>query len=135
MSDILSSSRSISMPNNSHLVNGQCHVLFTHLQEMICDLSNRVNIVINDQQRIDNELRRSRTLLQVIDQNFFSLKASFEDSVGRARGLKNIQDMLAQEIWSLKQAVHDTLSASCDGTYIWKITGVREKIGIYYRFA
>ncbi len=119
MSDSLTSSRSIDMTNNSNL------------QDMIRVISNRVNVVSNDQQRLDAEVRHSQNSLQTVTENLFLMKESCEDIASRARGLKNTEDLLAQQIWSLKQVVHNALSTSFDGTYIWKITGVREKLGMH----
>jgi hypothetical protein len=119
MSDIFSASRSISVPDNSNVINNRYHFLFTHLQEMIDTISSRVNIVFNNQQRLNTEIQCSQTLLQVVNQNLLSLKASFENIVSCAHRSKDIEDLLAEEISLLKQAVHDALFTSFDGTYIW----------------
>ncbi len=118
------------MPNNSNVNNNQDQFLLKHLQEVIHVLSNRVNIVSNDQQRIDNEIRHSRNSLEVVNQNLFSLQTSSDDLVSRIRGMEIERNLVAQEIWSLKQAVQDA-STSVNGTYIWKITGVAEKISMH----
>jgi hypothetical protein len=129
MSDSLTHSRSIDLPNNSYIINDPYHILVTHLPDMIRAISNRVNIVSKDQQRLDIEVRHSQNLLHIVNQNLLLIKESSQDIVSRAHGLKNIEDLLAQQIRPLEQAVHDPLFTSFDGTYIWKITGVREKLG------
>ncbi len=131
MSDSLISSRSLYMSNNSNVLNDPYHVLLTHFQDMIRIISDRVNIVSNHQQRLDVEFRHSQNSLQIATENWPSIKESFEDIFSRACGLKIIEDLLAQQIWSLKQSVRDVLFTPFDGTYIWKITSVREKLGMH----
>jgi hypothetical protein len=117
--------------NNSNAIDNQRRMLLTHFQEMIGIFSNRVKDISNDQQRIGMEFRRIQTSYQAADQNFSSIKTSHEDLVSRTIGMTLTQDLLTQQIWSLKQDAHNALSTSHDGKYIWKITGVRDKIGIY----
>jgi hypothetical protein len=118
-------------PNNSNAIDNRHQMLLTHFQEMIGIFSNRVNDISNDQQRIGTEIRRIQASYQAADQNFSLIKTSHEDLVIRTIGMKLTQDLLTQQIWSLERAAHNALSTSHDGTYIWKITGVRDKIGIY----
>jgi DNA anti-recombination protein RmuC len=131
MSDIPSPSCSIYTPSNSNVINNGYHALLTHFQDMIRVISDRAKIVYNDQQRLDGEVRHSQASLQIVTKNLLLIKESFEDIVSRDRGLKTIEDLRAQQIWSLKQDVADALSTSYDGKYIWKITGVREKLGMH----
>lgn len=131
MSDILSASHSVYMPNNSNKINSHGHILLEHLQEVTGILSNRVNTIRNDQQRLDTELRRSQASIQVINQIAFSVNRMLEDITSCAAGLKISQDLSAQQIWSVKQNIGNALSTLHNGTYIWKITQVQEKIGTY----
>ncbi|CAF4257977.1 unnamed protein product, partial [Rotaria sordida] len=94
-------------------------------------LSNHVNILINNQQSNPNVIRDSHTLLQTHARNFSSLKVSSETNIGLANALKINYDLLAQELWSIKRIVDDPIPTSYCGRYIWKITNVQERIGIY----
>lgn len=119
------------MPNISNAIEAQYQILYTHFQEMIVILSNYVNDVYNEQQQIDTKFQRLQVSLQDADKNFLSIKASHENIRSCASGMKLTQDLLAGEIWSLKQAADNALSTSYDGTFIWKIPGVRDKIGMH----
>jgi hypothetical protein len=118
------------MSNNSNVINDQHHMFYIQFQEMICSLSDGVNSLTNDQQRIDKEAHRSQTLLHKLAQSLLSLKSSFEEIVSYANALKIMQDFFAQEIWSLKSVINSLLPRPVDGTYIWKVTNVESKIGM-----
>jgi len=122
---------STTIVNNGNMLNGPDHILLTRFPDMIRIISDLVNIVSNHQQRLDAEFRHIQNSLQIATENLRLIKESFEDFVSRVRGLKIIEDLLGQQIWSLKQAVHDALFTSFDGTYIWKITSVHEKLGMH----
>lgn len=94
-------------------------------------LSNRVNILNNIQQRIRGKMCSSQNVLQIASKELSSLSSSLEDCVNFTYGIKVNIDFLHQEIRLLEQNVDDRLLASFDGTFLWKITKVAEKIGIY----
>ncbi|CAF1228796.1 unnamed protein product [Rotaria sordida] len=131
MSDIFSSSCSIFLPQNSSMINDQHCIRLSQIQEIIRSLSNHLNILTNDQQSTHNVIRDSHTLLQIHARNFSSLKVSSETNIGLANALKINYDLLAQELWSIKRIVDDPIPTSYCGRYIWKITNVQERIGIY----
>ena len=122
------------MSDSNSLINEQYRVSSSHVQELINNLSKYVNIAVNDSQRNENEIDRFQTLLENLNQKFFSLQQSSIDMTTRACEMKIIEDLFTPEVLSLKQTVHDTISSSSDGTHIWKITNVREKIGMYEPF-
>jgi hypothetical protein len=53
------------------------------------------------------------------------------DHLQEMNRLKIIREIPAQEIGSLQQLLNHALPTSFDGTYLWKITELREKIGMY----
>ena len=122
------------MSDSNSLINEKYRASSSHVQELINDLSKYVNIAVSDSQRNENEIDRLQTLLENLNQKFFSLQQSSIDMTSRTCEMKIIEDLFTSEVSSLKQTVHDTISSSSDGTHIWKITNVREKIGMYEPF-
>ncbi|CAF1200895.1 unnamed protein product [Rotaria sordida] len=72
---------------------------------------------INNQQQSHNIIRHNHRLLETID-------------VVLSPDLKISYDLLAQELWPMKQASDNALRTSDCGTYRWKISDVQKKIGI-----
>jgi predicted nucleic acid-binding Zn-ribbon protein len=128
----LSSSRSIHTARRSRTIGTQIQILYNHLQEMVDILSNRINDILNEQQRLDKEFKR---LEAAAKQNLLSIKRSSEDIVNQINETRLWYELRSQEIWSLKQTIHDALLTSYDGTFIWKLTGVEDKIGMHQYFS
>ncbi|CAF4791113.1 unnamed protein product, partial [Rotaria sp. Silwood1] len=118
----------IFLPHNSNTINDQHYIGLGQIQEIICSLSNHLNILINNQQQIHTVNHHSHTLLQTLAHNCSSLKASCETNATLANDLKINYDLLTQEVWSIKQILDDALPTSYCGRYIWKISNVQEKI-------
>ncbi|CAF1098463.1 unnamed protein product [Adineta steineri] len=78
-------------------------------------------------QHVNNEPLRVQ--LQILTENIPQLKQSIEDSHRFLAGYKMNQDILSQDASSLKEKINDLQNVSYDGTFIWKITNVKEKIG------
>ncbi len=86
----------------------------------------------NDQQRIRGELCSAQRLLQVVSKELSSFRSSAEDNISIVNGMTIINDFSHQEILSLKQMEENRMVTSFDGTFLWKITCVEEKIGKCY---
>jgi len=112
--------------------NNQRQNPLSQIRNDITILSNNVNMLNNDQQRIRGELCCDQRLLRVISKELSSLKSSAEDHVSIVNGMTIINDFSRQEIWSLKQMMENRMATSFDGTFLWKITCAEEKIGMYY---
>jgi hypothetical protein len=54
---------------------------------------------------------------------------SVEESQSFLQGVKHNQDILNQDVISLKEKIDDMRYVSYDGTLVWKITNFREKMG------
>jgi hypothetical protein len=116
------------MPTN----NDQRQNSFSEMQHQINILSHAVNLLNNDQQRIRDEFCSSQNRLQTISQQMVSLKSSSQHNVSIANGIEITINLMGQEISSLKQMVTDSVTITVDDTFLWKITSVAEKIGMYF---
>ncbi len=100
-------------------------------QDKIAIVSNNLNKLKNDQKRLSDLLSRNQSSLQVLAQNLSSCKISSEEHSSLINGIKMNEDFYRQEVWSLKQKIEEQRLTSCDGTLIWKIPCLDEKIGSY----
>jgi len=104
----------------------------SNIQNEMTILSSNVNMLNNDQQRIRGELCSNQCSLRIVSEELSLVRSSSEDNVSFANGMTIINDFLLQEIWSLKQMVENNILTSFDGTFLWKITCAKEKIGMYF---
>jgi hypothetical protein len=51
-----------------------------------------------------------------------------EESHSFLQGVKHNQDILNQDLASLKEKINDMQYVSYDGTFVWKITNFKEKM-------
>ncbi|CAF4231106.1 unnamed protein product, partial [Adineta steineri] len=77
-------------------------------------------------QHVNNE--SLRVLLQTLTENVSQVKQSIEETTTFLNGVKQNQDILRQDTSSLKEKINDGQNVSYDGTFIWKITNVKEKM-------
>ena len=66
--------------------------------------------------------------METSTQELTSLKLSIQEQSAFLDGIKPNQEILQQEVASLKQKVDDAQYVSYDGTLIWKITSFQEKM-------
>ncbi|CAF0993543.1 unnamed protein product [Adineta steineri] len=106
--------------------------VIAHLQEVhefVNILSNGIETLNDDNQHFNNESPRVQIQLQTLAENILQVKQSIEESHSFLQGLKQNQDILGQDASSLKEKINDLQNVSYDGTFIWKITNVKEKMG------
>ncbi|CAF3641287.1 unnamed protein product [Adineta steineri] len=102
-----------------------------HLQEVhevVNVLSNGLETLNDDNQHFNNELLRVQIQLQTLTENIRQVKQSIEESHSFLEGFKLNQDILGQDVSSLKEKINDLQNVSYDGTFIWKIINVKEKM-------
>ena len=63
-----------------------------------------------------------------IEEQSSTMKLSAEESQSFLPGFKYNQDVLQQEVMSLKESVDDMKYVSYDGIFIWKISNFKEKM-------
>ncbi len=67
--------------------------------------------------------------LETVMKDVNSLKSSIEEQNICCHRMISNQEMLKRDIESISQTLESTRDISCDGTMVWKITNVREKLG------
>jgi chromosome segregation ATPase len=105
------------------------------VNETIDILSGGVETLNEDIQRLKSEIFHRRNELQPVTQEFPILNKSIEEQNASIDGIKYNQDVLEQDIPSIKQKINDMRSTSHDGTFIWQISCVQEKIGQQLRYS
>jgi predicted nucleic acid-binding Zn-ribbon protein len=98
------------------------------IYETISILASGIQALNDDIQRISNDSIRLKTSIESLTQDFASVKLSIQEQSAFLDGIKPNQEILQQDVASLKQTVDDMLYVSYDGTLIWKIPNFREKM-------
>ncbi len=105
--------------------------LSTQMQEIyetINMLASGIQTLNDDTQRLSSDSIRLQTSIESLTQDFATLKLSVQEQNAFLDGIKPNQEILQQDVASLKQKVDDMQYVSYDGTLIWKITNFREKM-------
>ncbi|CAF3566686.1 unnamed protein product [Rotaria socialis] len=99
------------------------------------DITETMNIlaggtaVLNDDvQRLSSESLQQSLLIEMSSQNLKALKTSCEESKNFMDALSTNMSILQQDCFSLKQKIEESQSISYDGTLLWKISNVQEKM-------
>jgi chromosome segregation ATPase len=108
------------------------NVQLQEIHETVNILAGGITVLNDDVQRLSNEFVRMRSSIESLTQDCASIQMSVEEQTAFLNGIKINQDIIQQDLESLKQTVDDIQHASYDGTLIWKITNVREKMSKFY---
>jgi predicted nucleic acid-binding Zn-ribbon protein len=98
------------------------------LYETLNILTGGIEALNDDGQRLSNESLQSQIKLQTLAEDFSQAKLSVEESHSFLEGVKHNQDILNQDLASLKEKINDMQYVSYDGTFVWKITNFKEKM-------
>ncbi|CAF1336428.1 unnamed protein product, partial [Rotaria sordida] len=98
------------------------------IYETINILASGIQTLNDDTQRLSSESIRLQSSTESLTQEFSSLKLSIQEQSSFLDGVKPNQEILQQDVASLKQKVDDMQYVSYDGTLIWKITSFHEKM-------
>ena len=98
--------------------------------EMINVLAGGIQALNDDTQRLSTESIRMQSALDSVTQEISSLKLSVQEQGIFLDGIKPNQDILHQDVASLKQIIDDLDHVPYDGTLIWKIPSFREKMSM-----
>jgi FtsZ-binding cell division protein ZapB len=96
--------------------------------ETINILAGGIQTLNDDTQRLSGESIRLQSSVESLTNEFTSLKLSTQEQSAFLDGIRPNQEILQQDVASLKQTVDDMQYVSYDGTLIWKITSFREKM-------
>jgi len=117
----------------SSATSGSTENLSSQMQEVyetINVLASGIQTLNDDTQRLCSESVRLQTSLESLKQDYSTLKLSVEEQEAFLTGVKPNQEILQQDVASLKQRIEDMQYVSYDGTLIWKITSFREKMSM-----
>ena len=98
------------------------------IYEMINILAGGIETLNGETQRHSTELLYKQSAMDNLTKDFATLKQSVEEENIFLDGYKPNQEILHQDIESLKQKVNDLQYVSYDGTFVWKITDIKEKM-------
>jgi chromosome segregation ATPase len=98
------------------------------LYETLNILAGGMEALNYDGQRLSNESLESQIKLQTLAEDFSTVHLSIEESHSFLQGVKHNQDILNQDLASLKEKIDDMQNVSYDGTFVWKITSFKEKM-------
>jgi hypothetical protein len=99
------------------------------IYETVNILSGGVEALNDDLQRLHSESISHQHALDPLTQDFSILKISIQEQSAFLDGVKINQEILQQDLVSMEQKVNDMKTNSYDGTFIWKINNMQEKIG------
>jgi chromosome segregation ATPase len=97
--------------------------------EIVNILSGGIETLNDDQQRLSNESLQIQIQLQTLTEDFPQIKSSEEESHSFLKGVEHNQNILSQDLSSLKEKINDMQYVSYDGAFVWKITNFKEKMG------
>lgn len=98
-----------------------------HIQGAMSTLLNSINVLNDDIQRMNEEIHSDQHPILVLVQQCSLLKIlvkAFSDCMSR---IEINQNVLYQQLLSLKEDIEDSKTTSFDGTLTWKITNFQEK--------
>jgi len=115
----------INLPQTTENVTNQLQELY----EMVAILSGGMETLNDDVMRLSSESICYKNALDPFTQDLSQLKVSTQEQNACIDGIKMNQENFQQDVASMEQKVKDMNSNSYDGTFIWKITNVEEKMG------
>ncbi len=94
-------------------------------------LSDGVAILNEDQQCLSTEVIHHQQAFDSLTKDSSKLKISIQEQDAFLDEIKKNQDIIPQESETMKEKINDVKTPSCDGTLLWKITNVQDKLGQY----
>ena len=112
-----------------HTTTTNTNAQLEEISETIDVLDGGIQALSEDAQRLQSESLHLKSLLDELSKDVTKVKSSVEEQNTYLDGLKPNQEVLSQDIASLKQKVEDSQFVSYDGTFTWKIASFGEKMG------
>ncbi|CAF1011890.1 unnamed protein product [Didymodactylos carnosus] len=106
----------------------ELHDEFQKVYDILTILTEGVQTLWNDSTRLNEELSRASNISQVIQNELSQLKLSIKDKGTHLSGITSNQKTLEQQLLSIKQIVDENEFVSRDGTLMWKIINVTDKM-------
>ncbi len=116
-------------PHTTTSLSGDTNTQLKEVDETVDVLTGGLQALNEDAQRLSTESLHLHNMLDVLTKDFAKLKLSIQEQNGFLDGLKPSQEILSQDVASIKQKIEDLQFVSYDGTYTWKITNFAERMG------
>ncbi|CAF1036652.1 unnamed protein product [Rotaria sordida] len=98
------------------------------LYEMLDILVGCIETLTRDEQHLSNESLQMQIKLSKLIEELPKVKLSVEESNTLLKGIKHSQDIVNEDLMSLRDEINDLKYVSYDGTFIWKITNFKKKM-------
>jgi chromosome segregation ATPase len=126
----ISSQMTINLPHTTENTTMQLQ----EINEVVNILVGGVEALTDDLQRLSTDSISHQHTLDPLVQDLSILKISIQEQNSFLDGVKMNQDILRQDLASMEQKVNNMKSSSYDGTFVWKITNVQEKMSEEFIF-
>ncbi|CAF1320797.1 unnamed protein product [Didymodactylos carnosus] len=116
---------------DTHESSSPTHELYREFRkcfDFLTILAQGINTQNRDLIRLSEESLRNDHLSQILSQQLNKEKLSIAENDTFLAGIAANQKILQQELSSVKQKVEDLRCVSSDGTLIWKVTNIAEKM-------
>jgi len=100
------------------------------LHETISILASGTETLNGDIQRLNSEIIGYENRLQHLIETISNVKSSVEEEHGCYEAITRNLELLNQDLLSLQEKIDDMQYISYDGTFVWKIPKVQEKLGM-----
>ena len=124
--------RSINLSNTTAAAHPPIHetpsASMHEVYETINILASVIQTLNDDVQRLSSDSIRAQTSVESLTQDLAALQLGIQEQTAFMDGMKLNQEILHQDVASLKQKVDDLQYVSYDGTLIWKIPSFHEKM-------
>jgi len=117
------------VPHTTTSLSADANTQLKEVDETVDVLAGGVQALNEDAQRLSIESLQLHNKLDILTKDFAKLKLSIQEQNAYLDGLKPSQEILSQDVASLKQKIEDLQFVSYDGTYTWKISNFAEKMG------
>jgi hypothetical protein len=93
-------------------------------------LLGNVQVLNDDSQKLSLQNVHTQYSLQSLAEDLSKQKTAVQETNAFKESLKPNHQILLQDLDSFKRDIEDQQSTSYDGTYLWRITDVRKKMGM-----
>jgi hypothetical protein len=108
--------------------NDKSNAQLQQVYETIDTLAGGLQALNDDTQRLSNESLELHIKAEDLNLSLAALKLSIQEENAFLGGIKPNQEILNQDVATLKEKVEDMQSVSYDGMIIWKITSFKERM-------
>ncbi|CAF2892518.1 unnamed protein product [Rotaria sp. Silwood2] len=109
------------------------HVNLQQLFETMDIVISGLNVLNDDTQRLTSESFQYQRSIQSLSEDVFRLNTAIKETHSSINDHINSQQIIEEGLTSLQQQLDDQKNISHNGTLIWKITNIQQKIGLLNR--